>query len=133
MSSEQPLLKHFVRDTLECNCPAAVFQRVEISALPIASAAWPHALRINIGNRLLVYLLPGVAVPPDHTAMADLLKHGIKERNQGGFNRLRLVIGCDDPASIPDDSFSELETLFPGDDKVHLHLLPTSVIPARFD
>ena len=132
MSSEQPLLKHFVRDTLGCNCPEAVFQRVEISALPIARAAWPRALRINIGNRLLVYLLPRVAVLPDPAAVADLLERGIQERNQGGYNRLRLVIGCDEPAAL-NDSFAELTTLYPGDDKVHLHLLPTSVIPARFD
>lgn len=132
MTNEPLLLKHFVRDTLGCRCPEEVFQRIEISNLSTAASNSPHSLRINIGNRLLVYLVPHMSIPPDQTTIANLLERGIQDRDRNGFNRLRLAIGCDAPESFPTDGHAWLTSLFPGDNKVHLHLMPTSLIPAQF-
>jgi len=56
-----PLLRAFVRETLGCTCPDAVFEAVERTAGIAPMSRVPFA-RWVIGGRLLVYLLRAPAV-----------------------------------------------------------------------
>ena len=56
-----PQIKRFVQETLGCSCPEEVFDKIECDT--DASRIWWR--RINVGNRLLIYIL-------DATDVSDL-------------------------------------------------------------
>jgi hypothetical protein len=120
-------IKKFVKETLGCGCPEEVFQHIDCQ-YDIQVEDVPLKARINIGNRLLIY----VAEVSNTEIIAGLLAHiigaGKKERDQRGFNRFRLVLA----AEKIDDIKQAVERLFNDsnkDDKVHLHIIPKADIP----
>ncbi len=46
-------IKHFVRDTLGCTCPEAVFKEIEFQKE--TGELWER--KIHVGGRLLIYIL----------------------------------------------------------------------------
>jgi hypothetical protein len=108
-------LRAFVRDTLGCSCPEAVFDSVAVGELVVDGQV--AGTRLVIGDRLLIYLVER-AVPS--AAIGALAAAGLADRDRHGLNRLRLVVGAADRATA-----DALETAFaaaiPGDAKAHLH------------
>lgn len=119
-------IKAFVQDTLGCGCPEEVFRRIEcVSSIQLEG--FDIRYRINVGNRLLVYI---VVLDPEYSLeerMPKLLEIGLRERDRAGFNRFRLVLATDnrDTLEYAKDLFKRIRK----DDKVHLHLLPATSIP----
>lgn len=116
MSDES--VKDFVRNTLGCDCAEDVFRHIE-NERDINTAGITLRNKINIGNRLLVYVIE----PGDlQKEMPRLIKAGRDERDARGFNRFRLVIVSDDMA-MRERAFILLKGLPGVDEKVHLHVI----------
>jgi len=117
----------FVKKTLGCNCPDEVFSNIECQT-DIPCSGIVLDMKINVGNRLLIYIVT-VNDPDSLKRMLPVLvTAGEKERNGAGFNRFRLVLAADDINAIE----KEAEKIFNSlneDEKIYLHTLPGKSIP----
>ncbi len=121
MSTQHIAIKAFVQQTLGCGCPEEVFQSVQCNRLN--SLAWVKGRRVNIGNRLLVYLVSTQGALPTPTELAELLEAGRNDRDSHGFNRFRLALFSDDVQRGLPEPQSLIRKLYPSDEKIHLHIL----------
>lgn len=120
-------IKNFVQKTLGCGCPEEVFQYIECrsdTALDgIVLRNW-----INIGNRLLVYVVEADNSDSINQMLPVLIAAGRKERDEKGFNRLRIVLAADDIDEVKRIATSIFNNA-DKDDKVHLHTILKKNIP----
>jgi hypothetical protein len=120
-------IKAFVQNTLGCGCPEEVFQHIECHS-GVNHDGITLLYKINIGNRLLVYVFPVDTSDSLKELLPKIVDIGKKERDSSGFNRFRLVLAADDGEAmraITEDLFNSIEK----DEKIHLHVLPKSDIP----
>jgi hypothetical protein len=134
-----PGLERFARESLGCQCPAEVFQRVEDERESLPRLPEIRR-RIALGGRLLIY----VAEPEGAAAqapgeirdrIADWVAAGRAERDRRGMNRLRLVVARDawdtDAVRAMEAVFSQLPELVkcgPEEARIHLHCVPRSAL-----
>jgi len=113
-------VKEFVRNKLGCDCSEDVFDHIE-NDRDVDVGGIMLRNRINIGNRLLVYVAEGApgVVPGKIPA---LIKAGKSDRDSGGFNRFRLVIVTDDK-KLKKAALDAFKTMPGLDEKVHLHVI----------
>jgi len=123
-------IEHFVRATLGCQCPDEVFRSVSIDPLRTADGAIGYT-RLLVGNRLLIYILDTTAVRIADRALADLVACGRRERDERGYNRFRLVIAGDEPASEKTAVQHAFDEACGNDERAHLHCLPRALLPAE--
>ena len=120
----------FIRGTLGCGCPDEVMQWIVCSR---SEAVPEHDLmltRIDVGGRLLVYVIEGEEAPENAVrALPALLAAGVAERDRSGFNRLRLVVASDDPEAIAPLAQFVFSDNAPHDDHVHLHVVSIHDLP----
>ncbi|SDX25267.1 hypothetical protein [Thiocapsa roseopersicina] len=124
-------LERFVRGTLGCTCPDAVFERIEVREGPSLPAGG-RARRITIGGRLLIYLVEGVSVEHVNRDIQAWTLSGRIDRDGANMNRFRLVIGLD---GLSTTDAGEIERAFAaasdeGDDRMHLHVVESDSIRA---
>jgi len=112
-------IKSFVQGVLGCGCSEEVFRHIEDSPQVYKGVGYT---RINIGNRLLVYLLKTDDKHFIEKEMKGIVDAGIADRNSGGFNRFRLAIVTAQPAEVMDMA-EKLFDLLGTDDRTHLHVL----------
>jgi hypothetical protein len=123
-------VKGFVREALGCACPPAVFQNIRLETGPAGFPGFPGARQLMIGGRLLVLLVDGTMADLTPHAINTLLLQGRDLRDAGGFNRFRLVIVAP-PGRDPDAPGTiDPASMAPVDDRVHLHMLSASQLPA---
>ena len=110
-----PALRAFVRDTLGCTCPEAVFDAVARTDLVVDGRL--AGTRLVIGDRLLIYLVER-EVPT--ATIGVLAATGLADRDLRGLNRFRLAIDLPDGESSADfeDTFAAAVA---GDTRSHLH------------
>ena len=115
-------IKAFTRDVLGCDCPEQVFNRIicEDSVTTDSGLILPH--KINIGDRLLVYVWVSDQTDELSSDLVKLVDSGEKERNDKGFNRFRLVLVSDSPGLIKNDAQKLFEKLGK-DQKIHLNIV----------
>ena len=114
-------IKKFAQFTLGCGCPEEVFKIIECRSNIILDGIQIRD-RINIGNRLLIYVVEVSRQDSVEKILKSLVIYGRKERDSAGFNRFRLVLTADDIGIFQRDA----ETIFRSvnsDEKVHLHLI----------
>ncbi len=111
-------VKEFVRKTLGCDCAEDVFKHIE-NEHDVKVAGITLKSKINVGNRLLVYVVEPGDLPKE---MPALIKTGREERDARGFNRFRLVLVSDD-AALRERAFKAFVRLPEVDEKVHLHVI----------
>lgn len=123
-TAASPALRAFVRGTLGCTCPEAVFDAVAVSDLVVDGRL--AGTRLVIGDRLLIYVV-GQSVPT--AEVGALAAAGLADRDRHGLNRFRLVIGLPDggTATDLDGAFAAAAA---GDARAHLHRLPGDAIVA---
>ena len=114
-----PEIKRFVQETLGCSCPEEVFNKIEYQKN--SGGIWER--KINVGDRLLVYILAMNGKSDIRHVINTALKQGIEERDNTGLNRFRLVL----VSSCPEELCGSAEQAFKNskytDEKAHLHIV----------
>jgi len=130
----QARIKDFVQGGLGCQCPEEIFNAVDcVDNFTSADGSVVKA-RINVGNRLLVYVVE-MSGRMGGDYIRNLLKEGKRERDSRGFNRFRLAICTADREGVlsmlrdlshsADGNGSSLELAVGLDERVHAHILPS--------
>ena len=121
--------ERFAREILGCQCAPEVFARVEDCSAPLPGLPGIRR-RIAVGGRLLIYVAEAADGTLAAARMRDWVGAGIAERDGRGFNRLRLVVALNEPMPVSvaamEDAFGRLPGL---DDRVHLHVVRTDLVP----
>lgn len=115
-------IKAFTREILGCDCPDEVFDKVVCEDDVQINSELTLFYRINIGDKLLIYILVLNQTNKLGTELPELIDAGEKERNDRGFNRFRLVLVSEHPDVIKDDAHKLFEQLGK-DEKIHLHIV----------
>jgi len=128
--SDQQAIKHFVVEDLGCQCPDEVFEKivVESGRPPISGVAIDH--RINIGDRLLVYLVDGRQLHAPAPQLAALVAAGLQDRDQHRFNRFRLVVVTTEAVRDEGTLRPLFEQLAGRDERTHLHTVTPAQVAA---
>jgi hypothetical protein len=121
-------IKTFVKETLGCTCSEEVFDYIDCR-LNIRVNDIVLRNKINIGNRLLIYVVKVNSTDQLKGILALLIEKGRKERDNFKFNRFRLVLETDDIDEIKEVADKIFETT-DKDEKVYLHVVSKSDIPA---
>jgi len=121
-------IKLFVRQGLGCTCPDEVFDRIDCRADVNLPGGIALDYRIDVGGRLLVYALNTDRFDSVTPILPLLVSAGIEDRDNGGFNRFRLVLLTETPDRLSDKAFDLFNSLAT-DEKTHLHVLPQKQFP----
>jgi hypothetical protein len=116
-------IKTFVINKLGCNCPSEVFNIIERQKDIQLDQNINLNYKINIGNRLLIYIME---INDKEFLRQNLLKivaHEIDERNKNNFNRFILVIISNDINENDQNGQRLFDTILKGDQKAHLHIV----------
>lgn len=113
----------FVKKTLGCECPEEVFEYIDCQNEIKINSMVSLKNKMNIGNRLLIYVLDTDDPNVLKGNLSKLILIGKRERDLAGFNRLRLVIVTDKVNEIKNIAETILRTLKEKDEKVHLHIV----------
>ena len=106
-----------------CNCPSEVFNIIERQKDIQLDQNINLNYKINIGNRLLIYIME---INDKEFLRQNLLKivaHEIDERNKNNFNRFILVIISNDINENDQNGQRLFDTILKGDQKAHLHIV----------
>jgi hypothetical protein len=76
-----------------------------------------------IGRRLLIDILECDEPAALSAALPVLVEYGNAERDDHGYNRLRVVVATEQPVSIEHAAEALFSNLSDVDEKVHLHVL----------
>jgi len=122
-------VKAFVQNTLGCGCDESVFKHIENERNAEAGGV---RLRnhINVGNRLLVYVVDAEGPDFVRNHVADLLEAGRKERDDRNFNRFRLVLVADEDSGVKHEMDRALKLSKAVDEKVHVHIMDNAEVAA---
>lgn len=123
-------IEAFVRDALGCTCPPEVFRAVRVDPEPAAFAGFPGAQLLAIGGRLLVLLVDAGLQELTRAGIEALLLRGRELRDEGGFNRFRLVLVAPPGSETTPALAVDPEAVAPGDGRLHLHRVAPSQLPA---
>jgi hypothetical protein len=94
MNYDKESIKTFVQKTLGCGCPEKVFEyincksNIKLNDIVLSS-------KINIGNRLLIYVVNINDQNSLKNILPFLVSTGKDERDNLKFNRFRLVLVTD--------------------------------------
>lgn len=120
-------IKTFVQQTLGCGCPEEVFHYIDCQVNSKLHDTVSGS-KINIGNRLLIYVVEVNNPDSLNHTLPFLFDIGKKERDGKGFNRFRLVLATDafnEIKQVAEDIFKDIDK----DEKVHLHIVLKNSIP----
>jgi len=127
VNHDKDIIKTFVKQTLGCACPEEVFEHIDCkSNIQLNDILLSN--KINIGNRLLIYIVDTNKPGSIKNILPLLFNAGIKERDSLGFNRFRLVLVTDKVDEIKEVAES-LFTTINKDEKVHLHIVHQEKVP----
>jgi len=123
------IIKEFVQTALGCNCPEEVFKRIVCEEEYRIDSEHTISHRINIGDRLLIYVSALDPTSDYETWLPRLVDHGEKERDDKDFNRFRLVLVCEKPDRVKDSAYASFGRLGK-DKKIHLHIINKNDFPS---
>lgn len=113
-------VKEFVKNTLGCQCPEEVFEKIEVDS-GIKTGDHTVDRRINVGDRLLIYIVDGDKLPEED--LKRLVIAGKDERDDRDFNRFRLVVMSDRGINL--DGLQESVKDY---EKVHIHIVSRDLV-----
>jgi len=123
-------IKVLVRQTLGCECPEKVFKYIDCQHDIKLNNDILLSYKINIGNRLLIYIIEVNDSNFMKSNLSTLTYMGKNERDKRGFNRFRLVIVTDKTSEIKQVAHTMFRVLEDKDEKVHLHIVNKNEFPA---
>jgi hypothetical protein len=118
---DHEVIKAFVQKTLGCGCPEEVFNYIDSRDNIDMNGVFLRS-RINIGNRLLIYVAEVDNINQLDKLLPVLLDSGKKERDLLHFNRFRLVLSAEDVSGIQKAAQKIFEAS-DRDGKIHLHII----------
>jgi hypothetical protein len=121
-------IKTFVKQTLGCACPEEVFEYIDCQSNIKLNDDIVLNTKINIGNRLLIYVVEANNPGFIKNVLPFLVNTGKKERDNLRFNRFRLVLVTDKLDEIKEVAESLFNTINK-DEKVHLHVIQKNKVP----
>jgi len=116
-------IKTFVINKLGCNCPSEVFNIIERQKDIQLDQNINLNYKINIGNRLLIYIIEINDKEFLRQNLLTIVARGIDERNKNNFNRFILVIISNDINENDQNGQRLFDTILKGDQKAHLHIV----------
>jgi len=120
-------IKTFVQKTLGCGCPEEVFEYIDCQFnIKLNDIVLSH--KINIGNRLLIYVIEVNDQSSVKNILPFLVSAGKNERDNLKFNRFRLVLVTDKLNEIKGNAGMIFDSI-PKDEKVHLHVVDKKKVP----
>jgi hypothetical protein len=123
-------LRTFIRSTLGCGCPDEVLQWIDCTHTTVNCDQDTRLSRIDVGGQLLVYVLHASGNPHQVAAtLPAIVASGLVERDGAGFNRLRVVVAADDPATLRPTAERIFSESAPVDDRLHLHVVKVGELP----
>ncbi len=120
---EKKNIKSFVKQTLGCGCDDKVFELIESQEDVKVDNRYLLADKINIGNRLLIYVIVLNDSDLLKNCLSTLFSVGKKERDERGFNRFRLVIVTEEKNLIIRTAEPFFNDLVDKDNMMHLHVI----------
>jgi hypothetical protein len=126
METSHPI-KRFVRETLGCECPDSVFDRIELDGLEGETAIPPG--KVVVGQRLLIYLVQADDAQFVARHLAALVAAGRQERDARGYNRFRLVIAAKPVEPVREAAQALFQSLADNDERMHLHVIEPHELP----
>lgn len=116
-------IKSFVQQTLGCRCPDSVFEHVEIERnIQTDNGIFLHS-RVNIGNRLLIYVVEQKGSSLKLEELSNIIHEGTHERYKYDFNRFRLVLVFKGSEELRQTVKNMFDSLPDKDDKTHLNII----------
>jgi hypothetical protein len=116
-------LAGFVRDVLGCGCPEEVLRSITVDRSRLILGLDVEVARLDVGGRLLVYVVPAPASRKLRSVVAAAVEAGIAERDRRSFNRFRLVLAYAEPAEVEPAARAAFDACPRPDDRVHLHVV----------
>lgn len=128
----------FIQHTLGCGCSTEVFNFIDYQRHINLDKEIEIESRINIGNKLLVYIVDfehNNAIKNNIAKTINkLLSNGKLERDTKKFNRFRLVLIS---KNIDNEELYRAKDIFRdlshNDEKLHLHILQGSIEDFTFE
>jgi len=121
--NKENMIKSFVINKLGCNCPDEVFNIIKWQKDVQIDKNIILNYKINIGNRLLIYIIEIEDYNFINDNLVKIIMFGIGERNNNNLNRFRLAIISNDIAEIGSIAQNVFNNLNINDQKVHLHVM----------
>jgi hypothetical protein len=121
-------LARFVRDVLGCGCPDEVLRSIAVDQGRLIPGSDVEVTRLDVGGRLLVYVVPAAAQPLP-SLVAAAVDAGVSERDRRAFNRFRLVLAAGSPAALEQPARDALAACGRRDERVHLHVVAVEDCP----
>ena len=114
-----PEIKRFVQETLGCTCPEEVFNKIDYQK----ECDDISGRKINVGERLLIYIITDI-----QGVISSALEQGVKERDEKGFVRFRLVLESSHPDELRVLAEHAFDSSGCADEKAHLHVVSESEV-----
>ena len=122
-------VKAFIQKTLGCDCDESVFKHIE-NERNVEAGGVKLRNHINVGDRLLVYVVDAEGPSFVRSHVGDLLEAGRKERDDHKFNRFRLVLVAATDSGVQLEANRVLKLSKAVDEKVHVHILEKAEVAA---
>ena len=119
-----PEIKRFVQETLGCTCPEEVFNKIDYQK----ECDNISGRKINVGNRLLIYIITMDGKPNIQGVISSALEQGVEERDEKGFTRFRLVLESSHPDELRVLAEHAFDSSGCADEKTHLHVVNESEV-----
>jgi hypothetical protein len=126
---EPSALARFVRDVLGCGCPEEILRLITVDRGHLVPGLDVEVTRLDVGGRLLVYVVPAAAAQPLPALVAAAVEAGVSERDRRAFNRFRLVLAAGSPAALEQPARDALAACGRRDERVHLHVVAVEDCP----
>lgn len=127
-----PAVVQFVREVLGCNCPDEVFRQIEVRRGSTAVKSCPVDYELRIGGRLLVVVTSEAAESLSATGLQRVVSEGRRARDEGKFNRFRLVVRATNAAPEREKLLRSFAQVPGRDEKTHLHVVDKIEVPDFF-
>jgi hypothetical protein len=132
MAVNVPAVTRFVREVLGCGCPDEVFQNLEVRRGSVAVRSCSADYELRIGGRLLVVVTSEPVATLSPARLARVISEGKAARDDGKFNRFRLVVQTSQAAQHRARLLRDFEEISGRDEKTHLHVVERSQVPEFF-
>ena len=123
------VITRFVREVIGCDCPDEVFRHVEVRRGSTAIKSCPVDYELRIGGRLLVVVTSESVDVLSRSRLEQVISEGKRARDDGKFNRFRLVVQARNAAEDKEKLLRAFEAVSARDEKTHVHVVGKGEVP----